>query len=464
MTHERVIGGFTVYKEILDQVPAYKEFLTVDELDDSSRHLAAEFAHVDLLTIGASTAERPILSLKIGEGTRTALLFAFPHPNEPIGSLTVEFLARFLAEHPDITQTLGYTWYLIKAVDPDGAALNEGWFKGKFDPVKYARHFYRPASHEQIEWTFPVHYKHLSFSNPPPETQALMRIIDQTKPDFMFSLHNAGFCGVYWYITHSIKELYPDLTRMAAREQLPLHRGEPEAPYIKKLHPAIFQMFGIQSLYDFYEANGSKAPHQLIKCGTSSDDYLLQATKGKGFTLVCEMPYFYDKALGDDSATEYDRRQLRLDNLDHALEIYRYVQLHFKAIRPYCDSTSRIFTAVADAIDNYEKRIAPRLQHAKTAAMYEGKATVAQAFDSQVASKYYRVLLPAMVARLCDDATPTTPAAQRLLEKTKSELNQWVAHTITTLLKGTDFEVIPIQKLVKVQVGSALSAIRYLPR
>ncbi|MFX1533758.1 MAG: M14 family zinc carboxypeptidase [Promethearchaeota archaeon] len=451
-------------EKILEHVPAFKEFMTVDELDHSSRILADEFKSVDLINIGKSTAGRPISCLKIGKGKRNALCFAFPHPNEPIGSLTTEFLSRFLVENTDITNDLGYTWYLIKAIDPDGAVLNEGWFKGKFDPVKYVKNYYRSAPHEQIEWTFPIKYKKLEFSSPPPETQALMKIIDEIKPSFMFSLHNYGFCGVYWYVSHEIKEMFPDFIKLTEQQKLPIHRGEPEMPYIKKLHPAIFQMFGIKERYDFYEENEVENPQELIKCGTSSDDYLRRATKGQGFTLVCEMPYFYDKALGDDSLSEYDRREKVLESLEFLKETHEYMKIQFEAIRKYCNQSSRIFTSVADAVDNFEQRIAPSVHHAKTSSMYEGKATVAQAFDSMVATKYYSTLRGGMIARLCKEAASSHPEVKGELNKIRTELEEWVEQTINDTLKGTNFEVIPIQKLVKVQVGSALIAIRHLSK
>ena len=174
-----------ILNEILDKVPNFTEFMTVKELNDSSEKLASEFESVELSEIGKSREGRPISYLKIGEGKKCALLFAFPHPNEPIGSLTIEFLSRYLAENPEITKELGYTWYLIKAIDPDGATLNEGWFKGEFDPIKYTRHYYRPAPHEQNEWTFPVKYKKLNFSTPPSETQGLIHLIKEIKPIFM---------------------------------------------------------------------------------------------------------------------------------------------------------------------------------------------------------------------------------------------------------------------------------------
>ncbi|MFX1411820.1 MAG: M14 family zinc carboxypeptidase [Promethearchaeota archaeon] len=451
-----------IFNEVLEEIPDYQEFMTVEELDNSSKKLADEFKNVELINIGKSGLGIPILCLKIGNGKNNALLFAFPHPNEPIGSLTVEFLSRYLAENPDITEKLGYTWYMIKAIDPDGAVLNQGWFKGKFDPLKYAKHYYRPPSHEQIEWTFPIKYKKLIFSNPPPETQALMNIIDDIKPKFMFSLHNAGFCGVYWYFSHEIKEMFSPLARLVEQEQLPLHRGEPETQYLKELHPAIFQLFGIKETYDFYEETGVKDPQELIKCGTSSDDYLKRATNEQGFTLVCEMPYFYDKALDNDSLSDYNRREKILELLNYYKEIHEYAKNIFDSIREHCNPSSRIFTSTVDFIDNFGKRLEPEIQYAKTTEKYEGKATIAQAFDTMVASRYYSSFRLAMLGRLCEEIMISHPELKDKVLGIKPELDLRVQQIVDDVLNQTDFEVIPIQKLVKVQIGSALIAIQNL--
>lgn len=444
---------------VLAEIPDYSEFMTVEELDNSSKKLAEEFSTVKMIKMGESGEGRPISYLKIGNGSKNALLFAFPHPNEPIGSMTVEFLSRYLAENNDLVKELGYSWYLIKAIDPDGAALNEGWFKGKFTPLKYAQNYYRPPGHEQMEWTFPVEYKKLSFNSPPPETRALMKLIDTVKPDFMFSLHNAGFCGVYYYITRPIETMYPEFNRLVETTGLPLHRGEPETPYIKKLNPAIFQMFGIQESYEFYLDNGVEDPQEIIKSGTSSDDYLRRATDGKGFTLICEMPYFYDQAIGDDSMTEYDRRKLNVDAIHFNMGANEFIKERFNKIREYCDQEHRLYTAVADSIDNFDKRSAPRLRFAETTPVYEGKATAAQAFDSLVARKFYTSFKAAQAARNCLIAAERHPEHKEKIMETKRELDEYVEKLVESSLKGTDFEVIPIQKLVKVQVGSALIAL-----
>ncbi len=309
-------------KEILNQIPEYKEFMTISELDASSKKLAEKFNYVDLKEIGKSREGRTIYCLKIGEGKKNALLFGFPHPNEPIGSMSLEFLSCFLAENPDFTKNSGYTWYLIKAIDIDGAILNEGWFKGEFNPLKYAKNYYRPATYQQVEWTFPVKYKKFSFNSPLPETRALMELLNLIKPKFMYSLHNSSFGGVYFLISYEIGNLHTDLVDFVTRENLPLHLGEPELSSMIKYHDGFFQSAGIQEIYDSLEVEGVENPQQVLKTGTSSFDYLKKIVGKESFSFGCEIPYFYDKRIADCSLTDLNRKNLRIESLEYIKDIY----------------------------------------------------------------------------------------------------------------------------------------------
>ena len=190
------------FTHLIENIPDYKVFLTVEEMDASSKKLAAEYPDVvTLWEAGKSKEGRPIYCMKIGEGSKNAFLFGSPHPNEPMGCMMLEYFSRYLCEHADFRKEFDYTWYIIKSIDVDGTKLNEGWFKGPFTLYNYAKDFYRPIGNEQAEWTFPFTYKNYKWDTPIPETRVLMDIIDRVKPTFMYSLHNAGFGGAYWYIT-----------------------------------------------------------------------------------------------------------------------------------------------------------------------------------------------------------------------------------------------------------------------
>jgi len=451
--------------EILKQVPEYKEFMTIAELNASSKKLAKEFDHVELKEIGKSREGRTIYCLKIGEGENNVLLFGFPHPNEPIGSMSLEFLSRFLAENPEFTKETGYTWYLIKAIDIDGAVLNEGWFKGEFDPIKYAKHYYRCSQSDQVEWSFPINYKKLKWETPLPETQALMRLLNELKPKFLYSLHNWDFCGVYFYVTREVGNLFTDLTEFVKSEGLPLHLGEPEIPFRKTLHDAIFQNEGIQTFYDFIEAKGIENPLEFVKSGTSSWDYLKNITNEQSFTLVCELPYFTHDSMGDNSLSEFERRDVLLQTLEYNKNNYKHAKRIFNKIKKFCDKSTRIYTAVDDYIKITRPNIDSFIYEIKTSSMYDGKATIAQAFDSNVARRYIRSLLMiSMIPRLCEEAISNHTENEAEIAKIKHNLERWIEQKINKLLNGIQYKVIPIQKLVRVQIGSAFITLENLSK
>ena len=128
------------FKQLIDEIPAYDHFMTVDEMDASTLKLAEEYP--DLVTVtqeGTSRSGHPIYCLKIGDGPKNAFMFGCPHPNEPMGAMMLEYFSRRLCEDEALRKELGYTWYLIKSIDVDGTQLNEGWFKGPFTITNYAK-------------------------------------------------------------------------------------------------------------------------------------------------------------------------------------------------------------------------------------------------------------------------------------------------------------------------------------
>ncbi|MFX1377028.1 MAG: M14 family zinc carboxypeptidase [Promethearchaeota archaeon] len=449
--------------DILNKIPKYKEFMTIAELDYSSKCLAKKYDHVELKEIGKSREGKNIYCLKIGEGNENALLFAFPHPNEPIGSMSLEFLSHFLAENLEFTNETGYSWYLIKAIDVDGAFLNERWFKGEFDPVKYVKNYYRCAPYDQVEWSFPINYKKLKWETPLPETQALMHLINDLKPKFMYSLHNAlGFGGVYFYVTRGVGDLFNDLINFVKNEDIPLHLGEPELPFLKMVSNAIFQNGGVQEQYDFLESNGITEPQTIIKTGTSSWDYLNRIASEEKFTLVCEIPYFYHSSIEDTSLTKFERRDLRIKSLEYRKNLCKYSKKFFRYIKKLCDKSTLIYRAVEDFVRRSSTFLEFSINEAKTSSMYNGKATVAQAFDSNIASKYYCLADISMIARLYEEALLNHPENEVELAKIKNDLEKWIEQEVNILFRGIKYTIIPIQKLVRIQIGSAFITLKNL--
>src|SRR5262245_23556503 len=125
MTHHEPLESILPdLQPLLARVPDYTEFFTLDELRARTRALIAEFPGVArLVTAGASAEGRPIELLTVGHGRRPVLLVGVPHPNEPIGTLTIDFLTRLLCEDEALRSQLEVTLFAVPVDEPDGLVL-----------------------------------------------------------------------------------------------------------------------------------------------------------------------------------------------------------------------------------------------------------------------------------------------------------------------------------------------------
>ena len=372
--------------------------------------------------------------------------------------MTIEYLSQRLTADNQLCQSLDYTWYLIKCIDPDSTRLNEGWFKGPFSILNYARHHYRPPSHQQIEWTFPIDYKKLHFHEPMPETKALMELIETIKPDFMFSLHNSGFGGVYFYITEPAPALYEPFHKLVESQELPLHLGETETPYTKEYAKAIFGMTNISDEYDYLEQNGENNPAEIIISGTDSFDYARRFCNS--FGLVCELPYFYNPMIHNASPSDMLRRDAVLSEVTQARADFSYLREQYDSVKVSLNVTSPFRDTIEETLRHINHHLDARENWAKTDTQTARMATEAEKFDSLMLEKFYRVFSFGMFVRMLEAEIATTGKTGTLstvYERVKADFEE----RVSDLEANLDYTVIPIQKLVRVQLGSALLAATY---
>jgi hypothetical protein len=426
-------------------IPDYQEFLTPEELHERSVQLVEEFPHLaQLREIGTSTEGRPIELLTIGNGPKAALLIGAPHPNEPIGTLTLDFLSRLLCERQDLREQLGYTFLIVKVSDPDGLTLNTGWLKEKFSPLTYALNYYRPPQDEQVEWGFPIHYKTLHFTTPPAETQAVMWLMEEYRPTFYYSLHNASFCGVYFYLTRRLPQLFTRLHQLVAKHELPLHRGEPEVPYIQAWEQAIYPLFGAREQYDFLANSLRTDPAPYLVTGTSSDDYLKQLVP-ESLSLVCELPYFTDPVLEDDSPSGISRREAMAEGMRRTEETLRVLETHFLALQNSLPR-NRLFRSVAEYLRRTPKRLAAQRATIAEPA-YAQEASRAQAFDARVCRSFHVVLYLGELYRLAKEIGE---------EGRAEEMRVHIATRTEQISAESEIRTLPLRQLVSLQVMSGL--------
>lgn len=459
-------------REVMDRVPDSQGFLTIEELDRNTLALAEEYPQlVQVQEVGRSREGRIIRCLKIGSGSKNALLFACPHPNEPIGAMTLDFLARELAENAQLRADMDYTWYLIKVSDPDGIALNEGWFKGPFTVYHYLRHYYRPAFHEQVEWTFPVEYKALKFDAPLPETRIIMDLIERLKPAFVYPLHNLGFGGAYWYLSHPAPELYEAYYACTARMGVPRKLGEAEVPFAKEFAPAVFQMLTVQDDYDYTETYTDADPAACHPYGTSSGDYARQHSGEDTFVFVCELPYFYERRIDDLSLSQRTRR-------DAVAESCRYKARHWQDLMELAGPVEKLLdmpdnhfkTAFDERMASGKGDLDAQLRWADSVPEFQQKATVAQEFDNLLVSRFFQATGTSLLLRACEFELERsgergfTGEETDLLRRTLEQCERYLRQECDYLEENMDYQVTPIRKLVTVQAECGLLTAQYVSK
>ena len=445
--------------ELVEGVPKFERFKYIDELEEGSRELSKRYPEsVEWREIGQSSEGRPITALVIGDGDWSVLMYGFTHPNEPIGSLTVEYLASRLATSADLRKQLGCRFILVKAVDVDGAKLNEGWFRGPFDLLTYAENYYRPPPNEQAEWTFPIHYKTLHWDTPIPETQAIKKVVDEFRPEFTYILHNADFCGVYYYLSQPLPTVYSDLRAIPQSEGLPLHRGEPpDEPYLKILGDGIYQDYGVTDEFEFLSKTLAGDPAAKIDYGTDCYEYIRNIYDG--FCLTCELPYFYDQRIQNTSLTTRKRRDLLIESLNIEVQAGELIKYALEKSRNFLNVNSRIHRATRYVLERWADEAETTHIFSKNQD-FDRLTTVAEFFDLTVLKRFSVMPALGMMQRLLREAQRRTQ--QRELEELEDKVHTRLEELNALVLQECSPQMIPIRTLVRIQLRSAFACLGHL--
>lgn len=174
-----------------------------------------------LRQVGVSRAGRPLHLLSVGHARRAVLVVAGAHANEPTGACTVLSLAeRVLAERELRAET---SWHFLLCADPDGASLHVT--PAPRSLYEYHLGFFRPAAEEQPEWSPSV----LPAHRLPPETRALIAVIDELRPYLQVTLHGTDLGGSWVQLTEDIPGLAEPFAKSAAQLHIPVETGASDA-------------------------------------------------------------------------------------------------------------------------------------------------------------------------------------------------------------------------------------------
>jgi hypothetical protein len=446
------------FSAILDRVPSYEQYLTVDELDHNSVKLAEEHSDsVKLLRVGKTKGGHELLALQIGAGKYNALIHAFPNPEEPLGGLVLDYMAEALANNPEILRELDYTWYIIKCIDPDGAKLTQGYLKGKYTPIDFSLNYYRTPVFDTGEENFPYRYGDvIDLNKPTPETLALMKIMSGKSFDFISSLHNMKVGGISYQVPESCPEIYAPLQHLAKTNGIFLRKriGFMLAPG--------FQLAGyLTPATNYITLKGQgRSPLQKIT-GAYIFEYA-RMTNPYVFMMIPECCTWYDPRCYDDSPAG----SLLRETWDYAAQSSRegskLLVDTFKEVRSSISDHSPFFVMLDDVVEEITNPKVPVIDPDPVLTDKElgRETTIAQKTATEARIDVYRMFNIGAEIRMIEHQLASSGGDSKLVaasNKLKGKLEEF--NEVVT--KRYDMRHFPLKNLVAMNLGSLLYSAEY---
>jgi len=422
----------------------YRKLLTVSEINREFKKIVPQ---ENIFLLGKSSNGREIFGAKIGIGKKNALVYGFPHPNEAVGALTALQLIKEILNSSDLQNK--YTWYIIPCVDPDGAKLNQEWFKNKLNINIYINNFFRQAMGRQVEWSFPFKYKNYSFNRPTKETRLLVRLIDKTKPSFICPLHNSGIGGVFWYVTKTMPQgYYQSLITTCRKLGLPIARAKSEGAHMEEIRGPFFYCADALKLNNNFKKKENQK--KILPYGNDSIGYA--RTKNKNaFGLIIEAPYFIDNKISNKRKLKVTKEELQSKRKSIESDIYNFMENIFNSYQ--LNKKSVLYKEIRAFLADRNQGICGA-QSKKSSRV---RATVADKYASEVVSRFYSVVWLGMLKRLIKESgrSKEMPAALGLTNRKISEI-------IKIINQKSKFKTAPVSGLVELQLKSILKSVKYL--
>ena len=436
------------FTRILRDIPDYSRFLRGDEIDTLADDFK-KYSSVEKRTIGKTAENNPLNMYCVGGGKKTALIIGVPHSDEPLGSLVTVYFVDWMLKHPEV-DFFGWRWLIIPVLEQRGMRMNEGWFGSWGSLVDTAKSYFREPTDNQYEWTFPFEYKNYKWVHSRTESDAVKEVIRDEKPDLLCNLHHCGFYDTYFYFSRDLKEAYPRLRALSNELELPLSTSNPDVPFGKVLTTGFYQMYGLRDYIDYY---AKYEPDNLLtmRRGSTSDEWY-QDTIG-GFSFNCEVPLLKSSVKKDNEASGCELRGLlEKRRAKRAVTVNYCIDVLIKLEHVFCFSNPVLLGSVLKHVVSAKLEL--ELTEAKIQAAGNRGATNFEVFENDLMVDVADLLLLGQVWRVAETIR---------VNQSKSEAGNFVSEINGKLLALAEettrrggFRSIPLQKLVRMQLGSIL--------
>lgn len=445
-------------KKVFSRAPFRETFPSTKELAAFTGSLRKD-PRFRVTVAGRSALGKPIHHVRFGNGKLKVLFVGYPHPNEPVGGLTVMTLLTLLKQGCPELEGQGIEWHFVPCAAPDGAALTEGWTLRPFSFRRFMEYYFRKDPCHDIESAFPIKYRTLNFSKPVPETRALMKVLRAARPDLYYSLHNASQEEAFFLVGRDLGGKYYARFRELLRGLgIPLSRA-PLPLAVKACSRGVYSEILIRAEYDSLKRS-VKDPAAYIKSGATPVEYLRGYNKD-AFSFLCEFPHVKRRRADGKRPSGVNRRlQLRRSAADNLL-LTRGLVEEWRKVKGAVNRRSPFYTQVAARMPGREAALkAAGLNKSAPAGAPGGRRALRSEVSEENLNAYYALCWNWQFVRLLEDSrqAPAVKAARarlkRLLLKFYGALERRGAFL--------GLAPIPAARLVKAQLGSGLIVINYL--
>lgn len=438
----------TYFNNIIEQVPNYLRFLKIKEIENITNTFK-KFMNIDEAIIGKTAENKPLRMFTLGNGKKKALIIGVPHSDEPLGSLVALHLINWMARNPQ-ADFFNWRWLIIPILEQRGMAMNQGWFNNHGSLEKTAKFYYREPTEDQYEWTFPFEYRDYKWVHPRPESNAIKEVLQKEKPDLLCNLHHCGFYNTYFYFSKDLPAAYPRLKKLSNLLDLPLSNSNPDISFSRIFSPGFYQMYGVKDYIDYYKMH---KPERLLtmRRGASSDEWYLDAVGG--FSFNCEVPLFNSTINRDNQSSNVKlKKLLKKSEIKKSDNFYYCIDL-LKKIEPFFPlANSLLLNSVLKTLAN--TKISLYFTVLKIQSIKDRYATNFELYENGIMVDIENLLILGQIWRIIKNISEFRKNNEIL--SLLKQVNKMILLLVKDISLAGKFEPIPLQRLIKMQLGSIL--------
>lgn len=446
----------------LRELPSFDSFCTVGKINELVDRLKTD-ARFAVGVVGLSAGGLPIHHVAFGGGAVKAMFVGFPHAMEPVGGLTAFGLLSLLQVNNQALVGANVEWHIVPCIDPDGALLNEAWTQN-FTVDNYLRNYYMQTHREQAAMSFPITHKNLVWNAPSCEAKTLLKLLEEVRPDFYFSLHNTRAGGMFCGLSHDIDRKYhSEIHAFLEREYFPVQKRAPYKEICEQYADGIAELIFMDKLYDYLERVMPRPEESaILRYGANDWDYLAQI-KPSALSVIAEPGCLAHPFDASEMPTAFNLRRLRLQ-IDADAKFLASVLLdEWQKVKGDLDSGHPLYRAVAGYVLPPFSKVAeggwPLSRYPTAEIISDSRndrpATEGEVFNVCVMdSGLYFVQFAYQFVRLLAESPKTTAVqksikrAEEALDEVKAAIGQYID---LNALTPVDFNI-----LVRVQLGCGL--------